>query len=49
MQRLDFDRVSSVAEIKKQIEEMVLDKSLTEKEAKVIMVYRKYIISLKVI
>ncbi|CDB16058.1 aTP-dependent helicase/nuclease subunit A [Clostridium sp. CAG:221] len=36
MLRLDFDRVGSVAEIKKQIEELVLNKSLTEKEAKVI-------------
>ena len=36
MLRLDFDRVGSVAEIKKQIEERVLNKSLTEKEAKVI-------------
>ena len=36
MLRLDFDRVGSVSEIKKQIEELVLNKSLTEKEAKVI-------------
>lgn len=36
MLRLDFDRVGSVAEIKKQIEELVLNKSLTEKEAKII-------------
>ena len=33
MQRLNYDRVSTVGEIKSQIEEMVLDNSLTEKEA----------------
>lgn len=33
MQRLNYDRVSTIGEIKSQIEEMVLDNSLTEKEA----------------
>ena len=33
MQRLNYDRVSTIGEIKTQIEEMVLDNSLTEKEA----------------
>ena len=33
MQRLNYDRVSTVGEIKSQIEEMILDNSLTEKEA----------------
>lgn len=33
MQRINYDRVNSINEIKSQIEEMVLDKSLTEKEA----------------
>lgn len=36
MLRLDFDRVDTVEEIRKQIEELVLNKSLTEEEAKVI-------------
>lgn len=40
MQRLDLDRVSSISEVKAQIEEMVLDKSLTEKEASVVW-YKK--------
>ena len=33
MQRINYDRVNSINEIKNQIEEMVLDNSLTEKEA----------------
>lgn len=33
MQRLNYDRVNSISEIKSQIEEMVLDNSLTEREA----------------
>ncbi len=33
MQRLNYDRVNSINEIKLQIEEMVLDNSLTEREA----------------
>lgn len=33
MQRLNYDRVNTIGEIKAQIEEMVLDNSLTEKEA----------------
>ncbi|WP_343009148.1 helicase-exonuclease AddAB subunit AddA [Clostridium celatum] len=33
MQRINYDRVNSINEIKNQFEEMVLDNSLTEKEA----------------
>lgn len=33
MQRLNYNRVNTISEIKSQIEEMVLDNSLTEKEA----------------
>lgn len=40
MQRLDLRRVNNINEIKSQIEEMVLDKSLTEKEASVVW-YKK--------
>lgn len=36
MQRLNYDRVNNVTEIKEQIKEMVMDKSLTEKEASVV-------------
>lgn len=36
MQRLDLERVENIAQIKSQIEEMILDKSLTEKEASVV-------------
>lgn len=40
MQRLNYDRVSTISEIKAQIEEMVLDNSLTEKEASTVW-YKK--------
>ena len=40
MQRLNYDRVNSDSEIKAQIEEMVLDNSLTEREASVVW-YKK--------
>ena len=40
MQRLNYDRVSTISEIKAQIEEMVLDNSLTEKEASTVR-YKK--------
>ena len=40
MQRLNYDRVNTINEIKAQVEEMVLDNSLTEKEASVVW-YKK--------
>ena len=40
MQRLNYDRVSTISEIKSQIEEMILDNSLTEKEASAVW-YKK--------
>ena len=40
MQRLNYDRVNTINEIKAQIEEMVMDNSLTEKEASVVW-YKK--------
>ena len=40
MQRLNYDRVNTIGEIKAQIEEMVLDNSLTEKEASTVW-YKK--------
>lgn len=40
MQRLNYDRVNTISEIKAQIEEMVMDNSLTEKEASVVW-YKK--------
>lgn len=40
MQRLDLNRVNNLSEIKSQIEEMILDKSLTEKEASILW-YKK--------
>lgn len=42
MQRLNYDRVNSISQIKAQIEEMVMDNSLTEQEASVIWVKRIY-------
>ena len=42
MQRINFDNVSSGSEIKKQIENLVLDKSLTEKEASVVRYMKIY-------
>ena len=40
MQRLNYDRVSTISEIKSQIEEMIFDNSLTEKEASAVW-YKK--------
>lgn len=40
MQRLDLKRVNTISQIKSQIEEMILDKSITEKEASVVW-YKK--------
>ena len=42
MQKLNLDRVNSISEIKTQIEEMVLDKSLTEQEASTIWFKKIY-------
>ena len=43
MQRLDLRRVSTIDEIKSQIKEMVLEKSLTEKEASIVW-YKKVLV-----
>lgn len=42
MQKLNLSRVNSISEIKAQIEEMVLDKSLTEQEASTIWFKKVY-------
>lgn len=42
MQRLDLNRVNSISEIKAQVEEMVLDNSLTEQEASSIWFKKVY-------